>query len=186
MTPRQPNIETARLLLRPMRMADADVVQRLAGDRAIADMTLNIPYPYEDGLAEKWISNHRDWFENREQVVFAITPLNQSALLLGAVGLLAEPDDQRAELGYWIGVPHWGQGYATEAARAVVAFGFESWQLHRITANCFLRNPASARVMQKIGMTHEGHLRQHVKKWDAFEDIEIFGILVEEWRRAAE
>ena len=60
-------------VLRPFRTADADEVQRLAGDRAVADTTLNIPHPYEDGMAEKWISNHRDWFERGEQAVFAVT-----------------------------------------------------------------------------------------------------------------
>ena len=60
-------------MLRPFRTADAEAVQRLAGDRAVADTTLNIPHPYEDGMAEKWISNHRDWFERGEQAVFAVT-----------------------------------------------------------------------------------------------------------------
>jgi RimJ/RimL family protein N-acetyltransferase len=173
---RQPNLETERLVLRPFRTADADDVQRLAGDRAVADTTLNIPHPYENGMAEKWISNHRDWFESGEQAVYAVT-LRSGATLIGAIGLRIHPEDQRAELGYWIGKAYWGQGYCTEAARALIAFGFERLGLNRIYAHHFARNPASGRVMQKIGMTHEGHLRQQVKKWDAFEDLELYGIL---------
>ena len=79
--PRQPTLETARLLLRPFRTADADRVQRLAGDRAVADTTLNVPHPYEDGMAEKWISNHRDWFDRREQAIFAIVLRAEDTLI---------------------------------------------------------------------------------------------------------
>lgn len=177
---RQPTLETPRLLLRPFRMADADDVQRLAGDRAVADTTLNVPHPYEDGLAEKWISNHRDWFERGEQAVFAIV-LRPEITLIGTVGLQISRDDQRGELGYWVGKPYWNLGYTTEAARAVVAFGFEQLELNRICAHHFARNGASGRVMQKLGMTHEGHLPQHVRKWDAFEDLELYGILKGQW-----
>ena len=176
-------IETARLVLRPFRMADADDVQRLAGDRAVADTTLNIPHPYEDGLAEKWISNHRDWYERREQAIFAVT-LRPAGTLLGAAGLRIDDEDQRAELGYWIGRPFWGQGYCTEAARAVLQFGFEQLGLNRIFAHHFVRNPASGRVMQKLGMAHEGRLPQHVRKWDGFEDLEFYGMLRETYGRA--
>lgn len=172
----QPTLETERLRLRPFRTADADDVQRLAGDRAIADTTLNIPHPYEDGLAEKWISNHRDWFECGEQAVFAVT-LKPTGELIGAIGLRITPDDQRAELGYWIGKPYWGRGYCTEAAKAVLDFGFNQLDLNRVYAHHLSRNPASGRVMQKIGMTHEGHLRQHVKKWNVLEDLELYGRL---------
>ncbi len=173
---RQPTLETQRLLLRPFQTADADDVRRLAGDRAVADTTLNIPYPYEDGMAEKWISNHRDWFEFREQAIFAVT-LRAENTLIGAIGLRLHPHDDRAELGYWIGKPYWGQGFATEAGRAIVDFGFEQLGLNRIYAHHFSRNPASGRVMQKLGMIHEGRLRQHVRKWDAFEDLELYAIL---------
>jgi RimJ/RimL family protein N-acetyltransferase len=192
---RQPTLETARLRLRPFRMTDADDVQRLAGDRAVADTTLNIPHPYEDGFAERWIGNHRDWFELGQQVVFAVVlkaatakpdqPRHLSAArLIGAVGLLIDRQDQRAELGYWIGKPYWNQGYCTEAARAVVDFGFERLGLNRIYAHHFVRNPASGRVLQKLGMAHEGHLRQHVRKWDAFEDLELYAVLKEQWPAA--
>lgn len=174
---RQPNIETTRLLLRPFRSADADAVQRLAGDRAVADTTLKIPHPYEDGLAEKWIANHREWFERREQAVFAVALRDQQGALIGAIGLRIDRQDDRAELGYWIGKLYWGQGYCTEAARAVLAFGFEQLGLNRICAHHFVRNPASGRVLRKIGMTYEGRLRQHIKKWDAFEDLELYGLV---------
>jgi [ribosomal protein S5]-alanine N-acetyltransferase len=174
--PRQPIIETPRLRLRPFRMADADDVQRLAGDQAIADTTLNIPHPYENGAAERWITNHRDWFERGEQVVFAIT-LQSDDRLLGAVGVQINREDQRGELGYWIGVPYWGQGYCTEAVRAILAYGFEQLGLNRIQACHFARNPASGCVMRNVGMQHEGSLRQHTRKDDHFEDIEIYGIL---------
>jgi RimJ/RimL family protein N-acetyltransferase len=189
---RQPTLETARLRLRPFRMTDAADVRRLAGDRAVADTTLNVPHPYEDGFAEQWIGNHRDWFERGQQAVFAVIlkaspagarePRHLSAAkLIGAVGLLIDPQDQRAELGYWIGKPYWNQGYCTEAARAVIGFAFEQLGLNRIFAHHFLRNPASGRVLQKLGLSHEGRLRQHVRKWDAFEDLELYAVLKEQW-----
>jgi RimJ/RimL family protein N-acetyltransferase len=178
--PRQPTVETGRLLLRPFRTADADAVQRLAGDRAVADTTLNVPHPYEDGMAEKWIANHRDWFDRGQQAVFAIV-LRSAATPLGAIELRINREDQRGELGYWIGRPHWNQGYCTEAGRAMLRFGFESLDLNRIFAHHFARNPASGRVLQKLGMTHEGCLRQHVRKWDGFEDLELYAILKSQW-----
>lgn len=173
---KQPTLETVRLVLRPFRTADADRVQRLAGDRAVADTTLNIPYPYEDGLAEKWISNHRDWFEQNEQAIFAVT-LRTDGLLIGAVGLRIDREDDRAELGYWLGRPYWGHGYCTEAVQSLIAFGFGPLALNRIEAHHFVRNPASGRVMQKVGMTREGRLRQFAKKWDAYEDVDLYAIL---------
>lgn len=180
---RQPTLETARLLLRPFQLADADRVQFLAGDRDVADTLLKVPYPYEDGMAEKWIADQRDWFERRQQAVFAVT-LKSDGALIGALGLRLEMNDQRAELGYWIGKPYWNHGFCTEAARAAIQFGFEQLDLNRIFAHHFVRNPASGRVMQKLGMVYEGRLRQHVKKWDAFEDLEVYGILKEACQQA--
>ena len=117
-------------------------------------------------------------FDRGEQAVFAITR-KEDGRLLGAIGLRIEAEDQRAELGYWVGKPYWGQGFCTEAARATVDFGFQRLGLHRIQACHFARNIASGRVLQKIGMAREGRLRQHTRKWDAFEDIEIYGIIAE-------
>ena len=99
--------------------------------------------------------------------------------VIGCVSLRIKREDQRAELGYWLGRPYWGQGYCTEAVRAVLDFGFGQLGLNRIFACHFARNPASGRVMQKAGMSREGCLRRHAKKWDAFEDVEIYAVLRE-------
>jgi len=175
----QPTLFSERLLLRPFTLADAPDVQRLAGDRAIAYTTQNIPHPYEDGMAETWIGSHREQFEKGQFVTFAIAL--GDGTLIGAIGLHLHQAHERAELGYWIGKPYWGQGYCTEAAQAVLQYGFETLGLNRIHARHLTRNPASGRVMFKIGMRHEGSLRQHAKKWGVFEDIEVYGILRDEY-----
>ena len=166
----QPSLSTHRLFLRPFESSDAADVQRLAGDRAIAEMTLEIPHPYEVEMAERWISTLQGRFESGEEVVFAVT-IRESARLAGAVGLELTPRFDRAELGYWIAKDNWGRGYATEAAEAVLSYGFTTRGLHRIHATPFKRNPASVRVLQKLGMKHEGQAREHVKKWGVFEDL---------------
>jgi RimJ/RimL family protein N-acetyltransferase len=104
--------------------------------------------------------------------------------LCGGAGLDISETHQRAELGYWIGVPLWRRGYATEAARAVVEFGFANLGLHRIHAHYFAENKASGRVLEKIGMRPEGRLRNHFQKWNRFIDVENCGILSEEFREA--
>jgi len=172
----QPTLHTDRLILRPFDLSDAPDVQRLAGDYAVANTTLNIPHPYEDGMAEQWIATHKPEFEKGESVTFAITLHSQPALV-GAIDLIINPRFKRAELGYWIGVPYWNQGYCTEAAAALVHFAFETLRLHKITAHHQTRNPASGRVMQKLGMQKEGTLKEHVLKWERFEDIECYGLL---------
>ena len=90
---------------------------------------------------------------------------------------------QHAELDYWLGVSYWGQGYATEAANEMLRYGFESLNLHRIFASHFGHNPASGRILTKLGMRHEGIQRQHIRKWDKFVDSELYGILRHEWKQ---
>ena len=172
----QPTIETERLELRPHTLDDASELQRLIGDRDIAATTLNIPHPYEDGMAEEFIQARQEKFEKGESVDFAIVHRAQNSLI-GGIGLVIDMQNERAEIGYWIGKPYWNQGYCTEAAQAVLKYGFEVLGLNRIHSRHFTRNPASGRVMQKIGMQYEGRLRQNIKKWGKFEDMEVYGIL---------
>jgi RimJ/RimL family protein N-acetyltransferase len=155
-------------------------VERLAGDRAVADTTINIPHPYPPGEAAAWISSHAAAWREGTQHTFAITE-RQDGDLLGAIGLTVNLAHARGELGYWIGLPHWNRGYATEAARAMLRYAFETLGLNRVQATHFTRNPASGRVMQKLGMSHEGRSRQQFRKWDTFEDVERWAILRSEW-----
>jgi len=181
----QPTIETARLILRPFGLPDAKEVQRLAGDRAIADTTLNIPHPYENGMAEQWISTHKSRFKEGELVNFAIV-LRNPKTLMGAIGLQMARRFDRAELGYWVGMRYWNKGYCTEAGQAVLKYAFTELDLNRIHAAHFERNPASGRVMEKLGMINEGIARQHVKKWNKFEDLVQYGILKTDWQKNRE
>jgi RimJ/RimL family protein N-acetyltransferase len=178
-----PQIETDRLLLRPFRLEDARRVQQLAGDRSVAATTLNIPYPYEDGVAENWIRSHPENFAKRESATFAVTLKSEAddIALMGAIGLTLAMPHARGEMGYWIGKPYWGRGYCTEAARAVLDFGFVELGLQRIFARHMDSNPASGRIMEKIGMQYEGCLRQHVNKWGQSVNINLYGILRSEY-----
>lgn len=180
----QPRLETARLHLRPFAQTDAADVQRLAGDPAVAATTLTIPHPYPDGAAETWIATHGPGWMSGRQVVYAITARADGSLV-GAVGLALTPAHASAELGYWVARERWGHGYATEAAGALCGYAFEALDLHRIQARHFLGNPASGRVMQKLGMQREGVLRGAVRKGARFEDLALYAVLAPDWRRDA-
>jgi len=171
-----PTLTSERLLLRPHTLADALDVQRFAGDIEIAKTTLNIPHPYEDGLAEAWIETHQDAWENASLLALAITEVNTNEFI-GGIGLVLHLQHDKANLGYWIGKPHWGKGYATEAARMLIHYGFTELNLNRIEADYFSKNEASGRVMQKLGMNPEGFSKQAYKKWEGYIDIERYAIL---------
>jgi RimJ/RimL family protein N-acetyltransferase len=171
-----PTLETERLILRPFTLADAPALQTLANDKDIAHRTLSMPHPYEDGMAEAWISTHQEAYEKGESIRLAVTRRADGALI-GAIGLDINVQHARAEVGYWIGKPFWNQGYCTEALKAVIKFGFQELDLNRIQACHFGDNPVSGRVMQKAGMTYEGCRRQHVKRLGTFKDLEGYSIL---------
>jgi RimJ/RimL family protein N-acetyltransferase len=180
----QPTLQTDRLILRPFRIEDAPVVQVLAGDERIYRTTLNIPHPYEDGVAEKWIARHLSDFLEEKAVHFAIQR-REDGRLLGAVGLMRQARHNRAELGYFIGVDFWSNGYCTEAARAVVAYGFDVLGLHRIFGEQMESNPASGRVLEKLGMQPEGRKPDHIRKDDRYETILTWGMLAAQWQTRA-
>ncbi len=176
-------IETERLILRPFRLRDAEQTQRLAGNKQIASTTFNIPHPYEDGMAENWIKTHKETYNDGTGVTYAIT-LKESGELIGAIGLGSIVENHQAELGYWIGVPYWNQGYCTEAGKEVIRYGFKIRGLNRIQSNYFSRNPASGRVLEKLGLSHEGTRKQHILKWGKYENEEIMGILRADWEKS--
>ncbi len=178
---KQPILPTGRLLMRPFDLGDAREVQRLCGDYAVAATTL-LPYPYPDGLAEVWIASLREGIERGDAAAFAVTLAGEGSLI-GGVRLRIDTDHARGELGFWVAKQCWGRGYATEAVRAVIEYGFSVLGLHRVYAMHFSRNPASGRVMEKCGMFHEGRFREHVRKWGVYEDVDHWGVLREPSRR---
>jgi [ribosomal protein S5]-alanine N-acetyltransferase len=172
----RPTLRSSRLTLRPFDAGDAPALQTLVGAYEIALNTLMIPHPYPDGAAVEWIARHQEDFDQNRIVHFAV----DDGQLVGTMALVTK-DEGVAEIGYWIGVPFWGRGYASEAAAAVVRYGFEERGLRRVFAMHFGRNPASGRVLQNAGMQYEGTLRQHLKKWDEYVDLVCYGILREEY-----
>ena len=179
----QPVLQSPRLLLRRFAPTDALAVRRLAGAREVADTTLSIPHPYPPGAAEAWIASHPVQWAKREGVAYAIT-LRSTEELVGAISLAIVSTHAQAEIGYWIGVDHWGQGYCTEAGRALVCFGFAELGLHRIEGRHLMRNPASGRVLTKLGMRSEGLHRDAIRKWERFEDIGHHAMLASDERAA--
>ena len=179
-----PTLVTERLVLRPFTAVDASTVEELAGNRAIADTTLNIPHPYPKGAAALWIATHSQAFEKGEGITLSVCKLNETHRIIGAIGIAIDPPHARGELGYWIAADEWGNGYATEASRAMISYGFSTLGLHRIQARHFTRNPSSGRVMQKLGMKFEGINREAFRKGNSFEDTAMYSILENEWRAA--
>lgn len=173
----QPTLTTERLILRPYRLEDAAELQRLIGERDIVSTMTNVPHPYEDGMAEEWIGGRKESFEQGKTIDLAITQ-REDGFFIGGISLMdIDRQSERAEIGYWIGKPYWQKGYGTEAAKSIVKYGFETLRLNRINGRHFVRNPASGRILKKIGMKHEGRQRQAFKKWGHFEDFELYGIL---------
>jgi [ribosomal protein S5]-alanine N-acetyltransferase len=176
----QPVLRTPRLVLRPFTFDDASAVHILAGAAEVADTTLHIPHPYPAEAAEQWIVTHEIAWEDGMGATYAVTDAATDTLA-GAVTLVIAPQHSRADLGYWFGVPFWNRGYCTEAARAVVDLAFRTLGLYRVQAHHLTRNPASGRVMQKLGMKLEGINRDVIRKNDRFEDLAMYGILAAEW-----
>jgi ribosomal-protein-alanine N-acetyltransferase len=162
-------------VLRPFEPGDVHVVEREASRVEIARM-MAIPHPYPKGGAAAWIARTQPGRD------FAIE-LRESGEVVGAITITAQKEHGRASLGYWCAVAHWGRGYATEAVRAVIDYGFRDLGLNRVWAQCYGDNPASRRVLEKVGMTYEGCLRQHSFRLGRFADGLQFGILRSEWRR---
>lgn len=176
-----PTIVTSRLVLRQWKAEDAPDVARLAGRREIADTTISIPHPFSEQQARDWLAARSNPPSAGKEASFAMTT-TADGRLIGAVGLLnIDTEHSLTELGFWIGVDWWGQGYATEATRAAVHFVFSQLNLNRVYAHHMVRNPASGRVLEKIGMKREGLLRQRVRKWGVFEDVVLMAVLHEDW-----
>ena len=172
-------LHTERLILRQFQASDADTVHRLAEAKKVAAGTL-LPHPFDLKAAAKWIAQQQESFAAGNAITFAIV-LAEEERLIGSIGMDIASEHQLARLSYWLGTNYWNQGYCTEAVRAVLDYGFTRLSLHRIYAPHFHNNPASGRVLRKVGMTYEGRMREHYIRFGQFVDVEIYGMLREEF-----
>ena len=181
-TTRPPTIVTERLALRELRVEDARAVAERAGDRRVARYLIQVPSPYPPSLAARWITSRIAWWSQGRGVTLALTRREQPNDLLGTVSLRRFVRDRRAELGYWLGADEWGCGFATEAAGGMIDFGFRELGLARIYAQVLDGNSASCHVLDKLGMLSEGLRRRHIRKGRKLCDVQMFGLLRDEWR----
>ncbi len=184
-----PVIETERLRLRPFVEDDAPRLTALLEAFEVVEFTASYPHPYGLDDARRQLARQREFAERGEAVHWALEPIATPPGSLNGLcgGVLAKLDAacQTAELGYWLGRNAWGRGYATEAGRAVLDWSFEAWGANRVEAHHVARNPTSGRVLEKLGMQHEGTLRQRQRRWDRFEDVVIYSILRSDWSAPA-
>lgn len=169
-------ITIARLTLRLFHESDAPAVTRLCNNYNIYRNTLYLPYPYTEEDALTWIAAHLANFNADKSYEFAIT-VKETGELVGAIALTNNQRFRHGEIAYWVGEEYWGNGYATEAAQAIIQFAFDEKQYHRVFARYFSTNPASGRVLQKLGMEKEGVLKDHVIKENRYENLVYYGLI---------
>lgn len=149
--------------------------QELGGDREVAETTF-MPHPYTLEIAENWIKTHSKLIENGDAYPFAVI-LESENQLIGTMTIRVDKLHNKGELGYWIGKAYWGKGYATEAAKRVIDFGFKELNLNRIWAPIMSKNKASSKVLKKVGLIYEGTLKQDVLRWNQYEDVDVYGLI---------
>ncbi len=175
------SLETPRLLLRRLALDDAGDVFAYASDPEVARYTAwNAHRTIDDTLL--FLNGVLTLYANRQVAPWGVVH-KADRKVIGTCGFVSwNVRHHRAEIAYAIGHRYWNQGLTTEAVREIIAFGFTRMQLNRIEARCDVPNVASARVMEKAGMTFEGVLREHMFVKDAFVDLKLYSILRNEWR----
>ncbi len=170
-------LKTERLLLRPWSAGDVDDFLAYSGDDEMSSFIPGVSRRYTRRDAEEFVAKRimRSWDTNPS---FAMV---LDSTVIGGIGLRIDVVNETANLAYGIARAHWGKGLTTEAARAVVDFGFEKYGLEKVFAVADLRNRRSWRVMEKVGMTRDGVLRSHTKVRDGRSDDVYYCILREEW-----
>ncbi|MCC3377267.1 GNAT family N-acetyltransferase [Cohnella sp. REN36] len=172
-------LETKRLLLREYEPDDAEAVHRYASDPLVTEHTIWGPNAEADTRGYLELVREMRLAQPRSGYELAMT-LREDGTLIGGCGLhVSEP--LQGEIGYCLNRDYWRQGYASEAAEALLRFGFGTLGLHRIYATCRPGNIGSAKVMRHIGMQYEGRLREHMRHKGAWHDSFLYSILEQEY-----
>ena len=176
-------IRTKRLILRDLEEADWEAVHSYASDPEVVRYMAWGPNTEEEtkNFIQRAIAYQTE--QPRKNYTLAIV-IRSEDILIGCCGIhVSNPDNRGGWIGYSFNRNFWGQGYATETAKALLKFGFSQLNLHRIFATCDPANIASVRVLEKIGMQREGHLREHKWAKGKWRDSLLYAILDYEWKR---
>lgn len=172
-------LETPRLILRPFTMSDLDDVWAYASDPEVTRYTI-FDFHQDRTTTEEYLSSVLTR-STGDSHLFALEHRETHRVLGGCSIRNLDRRNSHAEMGYALARAYWNQGYATEAVRAVIAFGFRELDLNRVEAKCVPQHTASWRVMHKAGMTYEGILRQAEFFKGKFQDLAVYSILRSEW-----
>jgi ribosomal-protein-alanine N-acetyltransferase len=178
-----PTIETERLILRPLTMADDKAIFAYASDPEVTK-TVSVETARSIEDTRTFLKSALDnYAKGADPAGFGIV-LKKENRLIGTIGYLNWSNDhKRIEIGYALSRLYWNNGIVTEAAKEMIDYFFSHSDIIRIEARCLLENPASARVMEKSGMKFEGVLRKHAFIKGKHHDMKIYSILKDEWQR---
>jgi ribosomal-protein-alanine N-acetyltransferase len=172
------------LYLSSVRPIDKPALLEHFVTKDIYNTTLTIPYPYTAAHADSWINRRVEWTARQgKEVCFAIRETGGKLIGIVSADHLEIGTSHKAEIGYWLARPYWGQGIMTDAVRVYVGYAFAELQLLRLVAHVFEFNLASARVLERNGFQLEGRLRKHLRKDGKLIDARFYGLLKEDLSR---
>src|SRR5690242_14228120 len=167
-------LETERLTLRPPTLADVKAIARLANDRRIAENTRRLPHPYSQDHAIDFV---RYLAAEPREIAFLI---EHNFVAVGTVGInMTEPETP--ELGYWLGTDHWGRGFGTEAARAMIDYFFEEFDCEHLFAGARVANPASRNILEKCGFQWSGVELHRIEALGSSTPVDCFRLSRSVW-----
>ncbi|WP_377890169.1 GNAT family N-acetyltransferase [Alkalihalobacillus sp. R86527] len=174
-------LDAERIVLRTFKEDDAARIQELANNKEVASI-IGLPHPYELAHAKEWIDIQPGLIQEGTEYPLAVYSKNHDAII-GTVCIRIDKKNNQGELGYWIGRPFWGKGYATEAVKRMIDFGFVELRLNKVWATAITRNEGSIKVLKNAGMEQEGILRENRFVLGTYEDAAMYGVLKREYDR---
>ncbi|WEG12590.1 GNAT family N-acetyltransferase [Pullulanibacillus sp. KACC 23026] len=172
-------LESERLYLQPFKVEDSPRIAELANNKELADI-LGLPHPYKLEMAQDWVASQPELISKGIEYPFAIYQ-KESNEIIGTITIRIDKNNNKGELGYWMGRNYWGKGYASEAVRALIFFGFNELNLNKICASALSKNKASIKVLEKNGLKKEGMLKQNRLLLGNYEDVNVYGLLKSEY-----
>ena len=173
-------LATERLTLRPVASQDLKAIVALAGDVEVAQWTVSIRHPLSEAEVKVWLASR----SAKGERAFAIL-LKGTGQLIGVVGITVLADGDKAEIGYWVGRPYWGNGYATEAVRRVLLHGFGALGLAEVEATVFPGNDRSIQVLTKIGFAETGSGRRDAPSRGGDREVIVYTLTRADFARIA-